>query len=327
MYQREFDRVLKNSKVPKSMMLFGESHFLIDRYFEILKSHFSTDEVFIFYNFDYNLESARGSISQGSLFSDSTLLVIKSEEKIANKDLKILIESIKHSENSFFLYLYYGDNFKDSQKAFLSKDGNSDFVRFFNPDFREIQNIIYSDIGKREFQISEDGVNQLIHLKNSNLSLILSEIEKLSNYGKRNLDRKDILATVSPSGDVELDIVISYFFNSGDYSKLIEFIDMKNIDEIMVIAYMVKFVEELYLFRSALERGDGTDSFSVLGRKLPPQIERKKQQNSQRFNLLQIQKFLIILMDSELKFKSGKVGSKSAFFGETILQIFRIFRR
>ena len=326
MYQREFDKVLKDRKVPKSLMLFGESHFLIGQYFEIIKSYYSADEVFTFYNFNYNLESARGTISQGSLFSESTLLVIKSEDKISNKDLKILIESIKNSENSYFLYLYYGDNFKDSQKSFLSKDNSANFVRFFNPDFGAIQNIVYSEVKKRGFQISNDGVIQLIHLKNSNLSLILSEIEKLSNYGNKNINLEDILEMVSPSEDVELDKVINYFFNSGDWSRLAQFVDIQNIDEVMVITSMVKFVEDLYLFRSALERGDGTDSISVLGLKLPPHIEREKQQNGQRFNLSQIEKFLTILMEAELRFKSGKVGSKDSFFTETIISIFKIFR-
>jgi len=324
MYQRDFDKLLRNKKIPKNIMLFGESHFLIDRYFEKLKSILSVDEIFTFYDFDYNLESARGSISQGSLFAETTLLVIKSEQKIANKDLKILIESVKKSDASFFIYLYYGENFKDSQKSFISTENSTNFVRFFNPNFRDIQNIIYSEIKDKKIGISQDGINQLIHLKNSNLSLILNEITKIANYGKKNFEKDDILQIVSPSGDIELDKIIHYFFSSKDFSKLLQFIELKNLDEIMTIAYMVKFIEEIYLFRSAFERGENSDAFSVLGRKLPPHVEQQKQENWRKFNLNQIEKLLILLMKAELKFKSGKVGDKSSYFAKVLISASKI---
>jgi len=324
MYQREFDKVLRSKKIPKSLMFFGESHFLIDRYLEKVKSMISADDIFTFYDFDYNLESAKSSISQGSLFSETTLLVIKSEQKISNKDLKILIDSLKNSDSSYFLYLYYGDNFKDVQKSFLPKEKGVNFVRFFNPNFVDIQNIIYNEAKERDIQISQDGINQLIYLQNSNISLILGEITKIANYGKKNLNKEDILNIVSPSGDIELDRIINFYFNSKNFSKLIQFIDLKNIDEVMTISYMVKFVEELYLFRSAFERGENSDALSVLGRKLPPHVEQEKQENWRRFSLHQIEKILILLMKAELKFKSGKVGDKTSFFSQMLISISRI---
>lgn len=321
MYQREFDNLLRGGAVPKALMLFGESHFLIDRYFEAIKNSIKPEEVNIFYNFDYDFESAKGSISQGSLFASSQMLVIKSEEKLPAKELKELIRVARENENSSFIYLFYGDNFRDNQKVF-----ENSFVRFFNPNFHEIKNIAFSEISQRDFQISEDGVEQLIHLKNSNISLIISEIDKLSKYGKRSLEIRDIVEIVSPSGDVELDRVIKYFFQSGDYGKLIQYITLHTIDEVVVVTYMVKFVEELYIFRSALERGESLNSLSLLGRKLPPQVEREKIEMGKIFNLFQIEKFLIHLMRTELDFKSGEFGDKSSLLIEKLITIREIFK-
>ena len=321
MYQNQFDKLLNNKKVPNSVMFFGESHFLIDRYFEKLKKYFDVDEVVTFYNFDYSLDNAIGSVSQGSLFAERTLLVIKSDDKISAKDLKVLIEIVKNSKDNFFAYLYYGDDYRVSQKAFMRTDKKAEFVRFFNPNDQNILNIIWEETHKLNYEISRDGAVQLIHLKNSNLSLIMIEIQKLANFGKPLLDRNDILESVSPSVDIELDQIIEYFFKSKNFQKLMQFVDIKAMDEIMTISYMVKFVEELYFFRSAFETGNPTDAFAVLGRKLPPQVEQAKQRNSQIFNISQISKFLTILMSAELKFKSGQVGDKNAFFVATLLKL------
>jgi len=321
LYQREFNKILESGNIPKALMLFGEVHFLIDRYFKLIKERINPDEVTIFYNFDYSFESARGSISQGSLFANTQMLVIKSEDKLPTKELKELIKTAQQSENSWFIYLFYGDNFKDNQKAFGDK-----FVRFFNPKPYEIKDIIFSEVGKRDFQISEDGVEKLIYLKNSNLALIVSEIEKLANYGKKSLEAQDIIKLVSPSGDVELDRVIGYFFRSGDFGKLVKYVSLHGVDEVMVVAYMSKFVEELYIFRSAIEMGESLSSLSLLGRKLPPQVEREKIAMGRRFNLIQIEKFLFTIMRSEVEFKSGEVGDKTSLLVERLIEIAKIIR-
>ena len=321
MYQNQFDKLLDNKKVPNSVMFFGESHFLIDKYFEKLKKYFDVDEVVTFYNFDYSLDNAIGSVSQGSLFAEKTLLVIKSDDKISSKDLKIIIETVKNSKDNFFLYLYYGDDYRVSQKSFMRTDKKAEFVRFFNPNDQNILNMIWEETHKLNYEISKDGAVQLIHLKSSNLSFIMSEIQKLANFGKPLLDKNNILEAVAPSVDIELDRMIEYFFQSKNFQKLMQFVDIKAMDEIMTISYMVKFVEELYFFRSAFETGNPTDAFSVLGRKLPPQVEQAKQRNSQIFNISQISKYLTILMSAELKFKSGQVGDKNAFFVATLLKL------
>lgn len=321
MYQKDLDLMFKKKKVPKALMLFGESHFLIDRYFISFKNYFSVDEIFTYYNFDYDFQSAKNSISQGSLFADKTMLVIKSEKKIPTIELQKLIKIVEDNDNSYFIYLYYGEYVKDINKAFLTTSRFSDFARFYNPTFETTQHIISQEILKRNFYISNEGILQLIYLKNSNLSIIISEIEKLSNYGNKNIGINEVSESVLPSGDIGTDVAISKFFNSGNYRQLLEFVDSQHIDEILLISYMIKFIEEIYLFRSAYERGDDSTSLSVLGRKLPPQIEVEKQKTAKRFNLMQVEKILIILMDTELKFKTGKVGDKSAFFIERIISM------
>jgi DNA polymerase III delta subunit len=316
LYIRELNNLISKKRVPRYLMLFGESLYFIEEYSKRLIELYSAEDITIFHSFNYDFESAKEAVSGNSLFSESSMLIIKSDDKISNSELKELIRRVEKSETSYFLFLYYGDNFKDNQKTF-----GDNFVRFFSPNFTEIENIVNLEVSKRGFQIEPEGINYLIHLKNSNISMIISEIEKLSNYDKAVISKKDIVETVVASNEVELDQVIDYFFRSRDFVKLLQFIDKFGSDEISVITYMIRFVGDIYLFRSNIELRLPSDSLSILGYRLPPQIEAKKRETSMRFNFNQISKILHILMETELRLKSGKFGDKNSLLSEKLLKI------
>ena len=81
MNRQELDRHLQNNSAPRAMALFGESHFLIDRYANRL-SQIEGASVLSLYHDEYDFNTAKAHLSQGSLFGDQNLLIVKHEKKL-----------------------------------------------------------------------------------------------------------------------------------------------------------------------------------------------------------------------------------------------------
>jgi DNA polymerase-3 subunit delta len=318
MYRSHIDKLLQSGKkIPRSLMLFGEA-FLVDRYSKALQNFYRADEVTTLYSFEYEFEKARSVLSQGSLFGGSSLLIIKGEDKIKALQLKEFIRLVDENRDNHFLYLYFGDNFRDSQKLF----GES-FVRFFPLNFGELKNMIFSEVRERGFEIEPRGVDQLIYLKNGDASQIFGELDKLENFGKERIDIGDIISAVAPSGEMAVDHLVSLFFKTGDWRKTLNLMEKYEIDKIAFVTYSIKFIEDIYRFRSAKELRQPSDSLSVLGRKLPPDIERERQDLSNLFSLQKIAFFLERLMRTELRLKQGRYGDIDATVGELLFELVR----
>ena len=318
-YQSHFNQLLNQNKLPKNIMLFGESTFLINHYLKIIQNILNADEVFIFYEFQFELDRALELVSQGSLISEKTLLILKSEKKIKKQDLLKIINTVSKVPTSYFIYIYLGNDFKNSFSQFLTQ--NSTAVRFFHPKPYELINYIQQFIseaqkkGSNKFQLTSKAINYLIYLKQGDLELIKNEIEKLANYGKDIINENDIKEAITNSNDLTIDKAIENFFLTGKYENLL------NLDEILVVTYFNRFLNEIFKFRLAFELNQNTSSKAVLGYQLPADIENKKQNIWRKFNLKKIAIIIDELTTLELQFKTGKVGDKQSFLIKTLLYI------
>ena len=320
MYRSEFDKILQRGDIPKAIMFFGESLFFIDRYIELFKSRVQPDEVTTFYNFDYNFQSAKSSISQGSLFASRQMLIIKSEKEIANSELQELIKIATSSEDSYFLYIFYGDRTPKTQKLF-----SPNFVRFFNPNFYESRNILLEESRRAGVSIPIQGIDRLIYRTNNNLSIAIQELEKLSKLQK-TISIGDIDEFVTPPIDIGLDRYIHHFLRSGEYRQLVSYIETQSIDEVAIFSYSTKYLEEIYYFRTALESGKKLDSLSILGRKLPPKVERERVEMAKKLDLELIAQLLYLMAESELSLKSGEVKDKKMFLIQKLVEIGKLLK-
>jgi len=316
MYKNQFDPILKKRDIPSSLLLFGD-HFLIDLYHKRIKKAIQPDEVQLYYKFEYDFAKLRSTLSQSSLFGDRVLVVLKSEDKINGKELKSLVSSAEKSENIFFLYLFYGDDFKTQLTPF----GNLKSVRFFEPNENDIRDFIHKQAKNFDIQLDRESENLLFQMSGGNLSLLNSELEKLRILKGERIDREALLKIVSIPASIGIDRGISDFLMSKNSSRFIAEYDEQEWDEIAVVSYMTKFVEEIFLFRSAMDLGEDISSIEVLGRKLPPVVEREKHQFAYKYRLKDIERILFILAKLEASLKSGGIGDKSSLFISEILRV------
>jgi DNA polymerase-3 subunit delta len=313
MYREGLEKIMRDENLPRDLMLFGEN-FFIDYYYEKIRNYYNADEVEVIYSFEYQFQTARSTLSGGSLFGDKTLLVLKSETKIPNSDLKELRKLISKTDN-FLLYLFYGDG-REVQKAF-----GDNFARFFKPNYNESFQFISEESAKAGLILNPEEIQKIYYLKSGDLSQIYGELQKISNLGIENVREIGIENVVSKSGEIEGDKIANHFFKTGDWKKSIQLLEEFEIDQIEFLSILQRNLHDIYLFRSSLELQKSLDSLSVLGRKLPPEIENQKIVFAKKFSLKKISQMLYLTAKEDLRLKSGKSGDKTLEIGKMLYLI------
>lgn len=318
--KQDFQRLLQQGALPRAIMLFGESHFLIDYYAQKLCDVWAAeDDVFSLYHQDYNFNDAKAHISQGSLFGGNNVLLIKNDKKVPKKDLDELIAYVQKSPSNFLIYCYYGSDYKTSNKAFNPKSG-SDSIRLYNPFFNEAKSIIRQEAQNHALQINDDAITHLLLSQNNDLALACNELEKLSIL-QTPIHAKEIHEHVFPLAEVKLDEMILDILNKKDFRANVERLLETGESEIQIITALSNFITQLFLFHSYIKIHGQIDSATVLGYKLPAFIEKDRAALSIKFKLKTYEKLLDHLLKTELKLKSGGSKDSSAVLLSALLKL------
>ncbi len=305
--KQDFERLLQQGQLPRAMMFFGESEFMIDFYAKRLCDLWGAEDgVFSLYHQDYNFNDAKAHISQGSLFGGNNVLLIKNDKKVPKKELDELIAYVAKSPSNYLIYCYYGSDYKTSNKAFVPKLG-ADSIRFFNPFFNEAKAIIRQEAKTLGLQINDDAITHLILSQNSNLSLACNELEKLAIL-QMPIHAKDINEHVFPLAEVKLDELILDILAKKDFRANLHRLLETGENEVQIITAISNFVTQLFLFHTYIKIHGVIDSAAVLGYKLPAFIEKERASLSIKFKQKTYERLLDHLLQTELLLKSG--GSK-----------------
>ena len=105
MKRHELDQAIRNHSISHAVMLYGESHFLIERYTKVLMQ-IDGANILSLYHDEYQKDLAKAHLSQGSLFGGENVLLIKSEKKLPKADLDILISLCQKNPDNYFIYAY-----------------------------------------------------------------------------------------------------------------------------------------------------------------------------------------------------------------------------
>ena len=318
MKRQELDKAIEQGSLPNAMMFYGESHFLIDRYIKRV-STLPDANVLSFYHDEYDFNSAKAHLSQGSLFGDRNVLIIKNEKKVPKKDLDILIELCKKNPDNLFIYGYYGSDYKGSDKAFDKKSGGV-AVRFFNPFFGEAKSIVMQEAAALGLQLDQNAAFHLLDTQNSDLALACNELEKLRILDKP-IGVKEIDDLVYGLAEVKVEQLINKLLQKKEFKADLQHLIESGEDEIRILTALSGFITQLYLFYAYIKIHGSANSADILGYKLPGYIEKERTQLCIRFKQPTYMAMLNLLLDAELKMKSSGHLDKNAILVATLLRL------
>lgn len=318
MYKNELDSAIRSSSVSNSFVFFGESNFLIDMYTKML-TNIEGANLISFYHDEYNFSSAKAHLSQGSLFGDRNILVIKSEKKVPKKELDILLGFCEKNPDNIFVYAYYGSDHKtyNNKKAFAKTTAM--VVRFFHPKDYEAQNIVLKVAKEKNVNIDKFTVAHLLQIHNSDVALSCNEIEKFRVFD-RPITTKDVDSLVFGLAEVNLDDFIKKLLLKKDFKD-----DLKNIlehgeDEIRVVTAITSYLTQLYMFNIYIRVNGAPNALEILGYPAPKFIVEEKATQSIKIKPFTYSKLHELLLDSELKMKSAHI-DKGAILLSTLIRM------
>lgn len=300
MTRQDLDRHLQNRNAPRAMALFGESHFFIDRYATAL-ARIEGASVLSMYHDEYDFSTAKAHLSQGSLFGDQNLLIVKHEKKLPKAELDIFVELVGKNPDNTFIYCYVGDDVKSVDTAFKGTHAGS--VRFYSPFANEARAILLQEAQRAGVQLDNQAAFHLLDLHNNDLSLACNELSKLSILGKP-ITMKEVDEHVYGLSEIKLDHFITQVIEKKEFLPSLRHLLESGENEIQLLTAISGFLTQLYLFNISIKIHGIADSALVLGYKLPGFIEKERASLSIKITPNGYKKGINLLLNTELKMKS-----------------------
>lgn len=300
MTRQDLDRHLQNNSAPRAMALFGESHFFIDRYATAL-SRIEGASVLSMYHDEYDFSTAKAHLSQGSLFGDQNLLIVKHEKKLPKAELDTFVELVGKNPDNTFIYCYVGEDVKSVDTAFKGSHAGS--VRFYSPFASEARTILLQEAQKAGVQLDNQAALHLLDIHNNDLSLACNELGKLSILNKP-ITVREIDEHVYGLSEIKLDAFILQVIEKKEFLASLHHLLESGAAEVYILTSLSKFLTELYLFNTTIKLHGIADSSLVLGYRLPGFIEKERAALSIKISSDGYKKGLNLLLDTELKMKS-----------------------
>ncbi len=312
--------MLSQNKIPKSFLFYGECDYQSDFYLKQILNLIGQSDKLSFYFDEFNYESALTHISQGSLFGEINVLIVKYQQKIPSPQLKKLIGVANNAQNSYFFLQFSGETTKarDMQKSF-SKKLNSDFVRFFKPKIYEACNYIGAEARKLGVKIDNYAMEHLFMSSNQDLSMAVNELEKLSILNEP-ITYQQINKFSCGDGELGLEDFIRLILKKQDIKVRLPNI-LELYDEVKIINGIENYVVTLFMFYAYMKTHGQFNSTAILGYNLPPQIAQSRASESGRLNENQYQQILEYLLSCELKLKSSTTLNKSAYLLHSLIKL------
>jgi len=318
MYKNEFDNHIRNKTIGNSFVFFGESSFLIDMYSKML-TNIDDANIITYYHDEYDFNSAKAHLSQGSLFGDRNILIIKSEKKVPKKELDILLELCEKNPDNIFVYAYYGSDHKtyNNKKAFAKTHAMS--VRFFHPKEFEAQNILLQVAQEKNVNIDKYTLSHLLQMHNGDVALAVNEIDKFRVYD-RAITIKDVENLVYGLGEVNLDDFIKSLLAKKSFSDDLQSILEHGEDEIRVLTAITSYITQLYMINIYIRVNGAPNAIDILGYPAPKFVIDEKAALSIKIKPFTYSKLHELLLESELAMKSANI-DKGAILLSTLIRM------
>lgn len=320
MYKNELDKHIASKSLANSLILFGESHFLIDTYITNLGFDSEASTLKLYYD-EYDFALAKAHLSQASLFGDRNILIIKSDKKIPKKDLESLASLCEKNPSNLFLYGYYGDDFT-TYKFALGKKFATMSVRFFHPKEGEAIALLHSRA--REINLEIDGytLKHLLLLQNGDIALAYSELDKLRLLG-RLVTSKDCDQLVFGSGSSSVDDLLKALLSKKEYKTTLQNILDHSVNEVVLAGNIANYITRLFMFYIYIREHGRADASEILGYAPPQFVVDEYTRLALRLRADQYYNILELITKSTLDMKRSR-SNASAVLHSMLIGISRI---
>jgi len=147
---------------------------------------------------------------------------------------------------------------------------------------------------------------------------LFRELDKLMLV--ENINNEIIDKLIFNFSETSFDEVFDTLFEKGEYLQKLQFLLSQGVDETQIIISFTRYIKNLYLFHLHIKNISYQNvSKDTLGYQIPTNLENKRKQFASFLKERQFYEFFKILLNAELKIKSGK--DKTAILFATMIEI------
>jgi DNA polymerase-3 subunit delta len=304
MNKKDFDNL---KEFPHFIVLFG-NNFYLKLYQKKIEKEFENENILKLYYDEFDKNLAKTHLMENSLFSGKNILIIKTNK--FNKDLEDLK---KYSKNNYCFIFYTGVKKLDLNKINLKKD---EFVRFFEPDFKEIVEYVNKLCEKENITISSEAKNFLV--KSIDPLFLENEIKKLANY-KKEISLKDIEEIVFLYKEESFEDLFMKILNGKDFFDELNML-LETIDYRRIIPALINYITMLYQYHLFIKITGKSSLKEFLGYQLPFNIEKKRVALAINLKEKDYKNLLDFLLNKELLMRNSEK-EKEAIFWEVMIYL------
>ncbi|MBE3609934.1 DNA polymerase III subunit delta [Campylobacter californiensis] len=322
MYKRELENALLNGKIANYFLLFGADEYQIELFAKEILTLYKKEETNILslYFNEYDYARALSHLSEPSLFGGENLLHIKTDKKIASKELKELIKACEKDKNNFFLYEFYELDTKITTE--IQRTFGLNFARFFKPNNpEEALQLLARQAGKIGLNITKNALYELYFIHNENLYLAAGELNKLASLNT-HIEQDTVRKLVFGLGSVNFDDFFNKFISLKDIKKDFFTYEQDPIfNEILFINSLYKSFFRLFKLYSYIKINGKFDIKEAIGYAPPQNVANALKTQSLSLNLKTYADVFIQLNLAESELKTNPGIDKSAYLLSTILNL------
>lgn len=325
MYRRDLERLLEGVKFSNTFLLFGADEYQIEMFAKEILARYLKDDanVLSFYFDEYDFDIARSHLAENSLFGGDNVLHIKSDKRIASKELKELLGLCVKDQSKKFLFEFYESDTKvtaEAQRAF-----GENFARFFkpsNPD--EAITLLGKSAAKLGLNITRNALFELYVIHNENLYLAAGELNKLRDLGV-HIDQEIVRKMVFGLGGVSFDEFFTKLISQKDIiNDFYTYEQDANFNEILLINSLYKAFFRLFKLHSYAKISGRFDIKETLGYAPPKNVEETLNRQSLSMSLKIYQEVFKKLNLAEFEIKTNASLDKTNFLLSVLLDLQRV---
>jgi DNA polymerase-3 subunit delta len=299
MNKRDFD-ILK--ELPHFVVFYGNNFFL-DIYQKNIEKQFENENILKLYYDEFDKTKAKSHLMENSLFGGQNVLIIKTDK--FNKELQ---ELKKYSKNSYCFIFYTGNKKLDL--------GKNEFVRFFEPTFKEIMEFINKLCERENLNLSNEAKNFLA--KSIDPLFLKNEIKKLSNY-KKDISLKDIEEVVFLYKEESFEDLFVKILNGNDFFDDLKII-LETVDYKRILPALINYITTLYQYHLFIKVTGKSNLKDFLGYQLPFDIEKQRIALAIKLKEKDYKNLLDYLLNKELLMRNSEK-EKEAIFWEVMIYL------
>jgi len=313
----DFQAEIISGKIRNVYFIASSDSYFVSKAGELLREKLfgsadNKDNYFLRYGDESTIDEIMDlSNNTTSLFSSQKIIVLKRVEKYSRK-IKELFDFLKKTDHDTYIMVVFDKDYVIEKKY----DKDNDFYDFSDLPQDSLSTFIRNEFESRGFTISADDLEFFISSVPQSIDLLLTEVEKLSNYefesSDKTITRELILKFIGYDKEFSPGELMAAVL-SRDKRRSIEVLEglssSAGFSEIYLLSIMSNYYMDLISFKT---KGFENKDSGTLYSKYKMWGERAKfsQKYHKSLNLSSLEKSFNIILDTDLKLKTSMLNSK-----------------